>query len=448
LAVSLSLCWIVAASFPGDVCAADPPDPAKTRAEIERKSRELKKKVDDRLKEAEAQRRAVRERLNLRAPSSAAASSSTAKSSPPNAEESRKNSKLREPRSPGKPSLAGLTPNEVHYAPKRGQEFAFRVEMKAEEGGLEKQWVGTPYFASIYSDVGADVRISFAEMFCIGKLACCVRSSVGRPWTAIPTEDIEFPERFLFGPLCVLGTETTGLFDEHTLPFQISAVMPPEELIFPRLPIFSDSARNESTTRTRFYLRGGPSNLMGVVPTKDLDGEYRRVCRVEQESSPTPRIINERAFHCPAEDVGLSLRQVGTIDAREGMITSVDLDYLLELGEEVRVTVTVRRLFGSDQEAARTAAFAKRPPDKWPPYFHRVPADASEFGLKIPRSESDVPPNQRVSVSIAIRERDMHGFRSYLARTVPGAPAGKIRVRLEGSSEELDVHPSDVRLPK
>ena len=443
LVVGLSFWGIVAANLEQAVCAADRADSARTRAEIERKSREIKKKVEDHRKQVGARQRATREQLNLPEPSSTAPSGSTAKPSLSSAEERRKNLKLPD-RSLNKSSLPGMTKNEVRYAPKRGQEFAFRVEMAADEGGLDKQWIGTPYFAAIYSDV----RSSFAEMFCIGSLGCRVRSSVARPWTAVPTEDIEFPQRFMFGSCGVLGTETTGLFDEHTLPLQLSAILPPEELIFPRLPIFSDSPHNESKSRTKFYLRGGRSNLIGITPIKDLEGEFRRVCRVEQETSSTPRIVNERGFRCPSEDIGLSLQQVGTIDAREGMIVNVDLDYLLELGEEVRVTVKVRRLWGSDLEAARSVAFKKLPPDEWPSYFRRIPADASDFGMKIQRSESDIAANQRVSVSIDIKERDAHGSRDYLGQTIAGAPTGKIRVRLEGSNEELDVHPSDVRLPK
>jgi hypothetical protein len=51
-------------------------------------------------------------------------------------------------------------------------------------------------------------------------------------------------------------------------------------------------------------------------------------------------------------------------------------------------------------------------------------------------------------VSFDINERDAHGSRDYLARTIAGAPEGKVRVRLEGSNEELDVKPSSVQLPK
>jgi hypothetical protein len=232
------------------------------------------------------------------------------------------------------------------------------------------------------------------------------------------------------------------------LPLQLSAILPLEELIFPALPMFSDSSRNESTERTTFYLRGGQKNFFGETSTTTLDGEFRRKCVIEQENSATPQIVNERAFHCSRPDVGLSFRQVASIDAKDGMIVSVDLDYLLELGEDVRLTVKVRRLTGNDLETARADALKQMPPTNWPSYFQRIPADSDAFGPHLSRSAEDIPGGQPISVSIDINERSAHGARDYLARAIAGAPHGQIRVRLEGSDEELDVSHSDVRLPK
>jgi hypothetical protein len=238
------------------------------------------------------------------------------------------------------------------------------------------------------------------------------------------------------------------MFDEPTLPLQLSAILPLEELIFPALPAFSDSPREETKKSATYYLRGGQKNILGFEPTTTLNGEFQRNCRIENETSATPRIVNERSFHCPSKEVGLSLHQVGTIDAREGMILSVEMEYLLELGDEVPVKVKVRRLYGDDLATARAAALKRLPRAKWPDYFRRVPADASEFGIRMPRSASDITVGQRVSVSIDINERSAHGSRNYLARTIAGAPEQEVRIRLDGSDEEMDVSPSDLRLPK
>jgi len=139
---------------------------------------------------------------------------------------------------------------------------------------------------------------------------------------------------------------------------------------------------------------------------------------------------------------------VGLIDAREGMPLTVDLDYLLQLGEDVRLVVKVRRLYENDLATARAEALKKLPPADWPEYFRRIPADSDSFALRHPRSADDIPIGQQISVSIRINERSAHGSRDYLARAISVAPKGDVRVRLEGSHEELDVSPSSVRLPK
>lgn len=407
---------------------------ARTRAEAERKSREIKKTVAD-------HQRKVREQLNL---PDATSRGPGAQSSLPAAESPRKDFKLPDTRSLAKSTGSGKKKNAVEYSPKRGQEFAFLVEMSTREGGLHKQWIGKPYFAGIFSDVGR----SFAEMFCIGNLACRVRAAGDRPWSLASVDDVELPQSFMFGSSGVMNARTTSLFDQPTLPLQLSAILPIEELIFPRLPTFSDNQREESKQAATYYLRGGQKSFLGFTPTTTLDGESRRECRIEQETSTTPQIVNERGFDCPSQGVSLSFRQVGSIDAREGMIVNSDLDYLLKLDGETRLTVKVRRLYGDDLAEARAAALKTLPRAKWPEYFRRVPAEGDEFGTRPPRSSLDVAIGGQVCVSIDITERDAHGSRDYLALAIAGAPQGKVRVRLEGSQEELDVTPSSVRLPK
>lgn len=424
---------------------------ARKRAENERKSREIKVKAEQHRKEVEAQQNKTRARLGLPSlPSGSSAAPATAKSLPTpedmqkKVDELRKKAKLPEGSTFSKSSPARPKRSPVEYSPKRGQEFAFLVEMTTHEGGLEKQWVGTPYFAGIYSDV----RSSFAEMFCIGSLECRIRAASDRPWTPVSIEDIELPQRFMFSSDGVLNTQTTGLFDQHTLPLQLSAILPLEELIFPALPDFTDGRGGETKRAETFYLRGGQKNILGDTPTKTLNGESTRVRRIENETSSVPRIVNERSFQCPSQGIALSFRQTGNFDAGEGMIRDSDIDYRLELQGPARLAVKVRRLSGNDFATARAAALKALPRSQWPDYFLRVPSNADEFQIQFLRSARDVSRGQRVSVSIDINERSAHGSRTYLARVIEGAPDDKVRVRLDGSGEEFDVSPTSVRLPK
>jgi hypothetical protein len=51
-------------------------------------------------------------------------------------------------------------------------------------------------------------------------------------------------------------------------------------------------------------------------------------------------------------------------------------------------------------------------------------------------------------VSIEINAKNAHGFRCYLARTIGTTQEGTVRVRLDGSNEELDVSHISLRLPR
>jgi hypothetical protein len=238
------------------------------------------------------------------------------------------------------------------------------------------------------------------------------------------------------------------VFQKHTLPLQLSAILPVEELIFPPIPVFSDSPQNETRGPATFYLTHRDKNFMGIETSTTLNGQSHRLCRVEQENSSTPRLVNRRSFLCPSEHVGLSFEQTGTFDASDGMVVNTDLDYLLELEDDIRLVVRARRLYGNDLAAARNAALDKLPVNQWPAYFKRIPADPDGFEIGLARSLAEVPSGEQVSVSLEISDRNVHGFRYYLARSVGEGDSGKLRVRLDGSNEDIDVHLTSVHRKK
>src|SRR5207253_2710060 len=83
------------------------------------------------------------------------------------------------------PSL-DLKKNSPGYAPKRGQDYAFQVEMSTTQGSVVQQWVGTLYFAGVYSELHS----AFGEMLCIGRLSCRTRTSPDGRWSLVSFEDI------------------------------------------------------------------------------------------------------------------------------------------------------------------------------------------------------------------------------------------------------------------
>ena len=421
--------------------AADPAaDAARTRAEIDRKSREIKKKVEDRHREGEARQKEIRARLKWGTsggPASGAASPSTTTSNLP---ASRSSAGQGIPSWADRKPLPGMTKHLIGYCPKRGQDYAFKVEMASSDGPRRKQWVGTIYFAGIYSDL----RSGAGEMFCIGRLDCSARSSPEAAWSTIPDEAVNFPQHFRFCSLGVLNAETTTLFQKHTLPVQLSAILPLEELLFPPIPMFTDSPHNESNKPDTFYLRRSETNLVGLQTTTTLNGQSHRLSRVEQETSATPRIVNQRSFLCPSENVGISFEQVGTFDAKDGMVVNVDLDYLLEMQDDVRLLARIRRLYGNDLANARSAALQQLPISEWPAYFKRIPAEPDQFEIGFVRSSSEVQNGECVSVAVDYSDRNSGGSRSYLARSLGAGQGDKLRVRLDGSNEEIEAHHTSV----
>jgi hypothetical protein len=420
------------------VHAGDPAaDAARTRAEIERKGREIKKKVEDHRRDAEARQKEVRDRLNLPAPGATEASASGAM---PNLPAARSLAEQGAASTTDRKPWPGMTRSLIAYSPKRRQDYAFRVEMASADGPRRKQWVGTIYFAGIYSDL----RSGSGEMFCIGRLDCSARSSAEAAWSAIPDEAISFPQHFRFCSMGVLNAETASLFQKHTLPLQLSAILPLEELIFPPIPMFSDGRHNETRGPDTFYLRQSEKNLLGMQTTTTLNGQSHRLCRVEQENSSAPKLVNERSFLCPSQNIGLSYKQVGTFDAKDGMVVNADLDYLLEMQDDVRLLARIRRLYGNDLAAARDAALQRLPVSEWPAYFKRIPAEPDQFEIGFVRSSSEVQNGECVSVAVDYSDRNSRGSRCYLARSLGAGQGDKLRVRLNGSNEDVEAHHTSV----
>jgi hypothetical protein len=396
---------------------------------MERKGRELKKKVDDRHRDVEARQKEIRDRLK-----SGVAGATEAGGAPNSiAGQGPASKTVRKP-------WPGMTKSLIGYSPKRGQDYAFKVEMASADGPRRKQWVGTLYFAGIYSDL----RSGSGEMFCIGRLDCSARSSSEAAWLAIPDEAINFPQHFRFCSMGVLNAETASFFQKHTLPLQLSAILPLEELIFPPIPMFSDGRHNDTHGPDTFYLRQSDKNMLGVQTTTTLKGQSNRLCRVEDETSSMPRLVNRRSFLCPSENIGLSFEQIGNFDAKDGMIVNTDLDYLLEMQDEIRLLARIRRLYGNDLAAARAEALEELPIAEWPAYFKRISADPADFEIGFVHSSAEVAFGERVSVSIEYNDRNSRGFRRYLGRSIGPKDSDNLRIRLEGSDEEVEAHHTSV----
>jgi hypothetical protein len=386
-------------------------DLEKSRADAERRSREIRERV-------EKAQRETRARLNLPAEGTDPARPSTPSGASP---------------APTRSSPSRFQPCPLAYRPVRGRDYAFRVEMTATPDPTE--WKGDVYLKGIFADSGGGP----AEMYCIGRLEARRWVEAKQEWYPSPAEDVVFPELIRFNPNAVLNTETTGMFDDHTLPMQMSAILPVERLIFPDLPRFAGDP-DDSRSDTTFYIRTESSSpiLLGPQLT-ELKGERRRLVRVDNETSSSPRAVNLEGFFCADKGMGMKFQQSAAFDVAGGMVAGSTLDFTLQWEREFRMRVVVSRLAGAELAAAKQAALERMPVARWPTCVLRTPAAHDDYEIGLVHSASEFRPGDPVSVAVSIDDRNVHGSRDYAATVAGIVDDRHIRARLEGSGELVDV---------
>lgn len=405
----LAVVCLVLAALP--TRAADPKfDPAKTRAELERRAKELRERADKATRDA-------RSRLKLPESSGARPNLPTpaATRSPAGAQSTR----------------SRIEPSPLAYRPVRGRDYAFRVEMATGSGDDRMKWTGDVYLKGIFTD-------SPGEMYCIGRLAAYRWIEPRQEWHRLATEDIVFPEHVRFAASGVLGTETTGLFDNHTLPMQMSAILPVEQLLFPDLPVHADSPTDLRGDAT-FYIRSEPSGPFALFPDlTELKGETRRVVRVDDERSSRPKVVNSYGFFCAEREMGMKYQQSAAFDVSGGMVAGSTLEFTLQWERDFRMHVDVQPLAGDGLAAAKQAALERVPYSRWPTYLRRTPADHQDYEIGFPRSASELRPDQPLAVSVA-NDRHASDTRLYAATVDRILDNRRIRARLDGSDELVEV---------
>jgi hypothetical protein len=299
----------------------------------------------------------------------------------------------------------------------------------------QMKWSGDVYLKGIFSDSGG----APAEVFCIGRLEARRWLEAKQEWHRIPGEDVQFPQQISFNPSGVLNTETAGMFDDHTLPMQMSAILPVEQLIFPDLPMFANDPRDSRHDST-FYIRTESSTpFLPLGELTELKGESRHVVRVENEHGAQPRVINLEGFFCEAKQMGMKFQQTASFDVAGGMVAGSTLDFTLQWERDFRMQVTVTPLRGDDLVAAKQAALERVPVARWPAYFLRTPAGHDAYEIGLVRSTSELKPGDAVSVAVSIDDRNVHGSRDYVATVAGIVDDRHIRARIDGSGELIDV---------
>ncbi len=350
----------------------------------------------------------------------------------------------------GSGSREKLVPSTLRYSPKRGAEYAYRVEMNTQQTDGRKQWIGHVYCRGIYSsDDGSP-----AEIVVIGKLFCFLHDRAdsngadGKAHRAAD-EDVEFPRHMRIGPY--------GVYDAHAgrafpfrgveLPMLMSTILPIEELIFPDVPVFYKSGGEESRGRQTCTIVG--SDLRTSRGFKRVTADVYRFKKTENEGSRLPKVTRIVSLTCPDDPVGMGFRQVGLFDVREGMPTDSNMDYELRWNDEKQMKVTVRRQRGAQLAAIRTAVLQKYPIAQWPAEMKRVPVRPEQRELGFPDGGArGLKRGQRLAVTISISTGSIQSSRTYLARVLRAVSEDDVLVRLDGSNEEREFDYRSVHLLK
>jgi len=319
-----------------------------------------------------------------------------------------------------------LVSSRLRYRWRRGDQFAWHVELRTPPGDGESVWVGDIYCVVIYgSDQGP------GEVMLIGRLACGERTASG--WSARPQQDITFAEPLRIGPYGVYDAEVASFVNpERRLPLQMNTILPTEDLLFPGLPVFQSPTGDESRGRQTCFLSGS-----GQIDSDTAD--VYRLTKSEREDSPQPTIINQESLTFADRKIGIAYQRTGTFDVADGMPVDIDLDYLERFGGEFRIRMTMRRQRGSELARIKEQALALHPVAAWPASVKRVPVAKEAYSLAFPKKTADLRLNQSIAASLPISTGSIQASRVYRGTVAQILTDEKALIRFDGSGEERPV---------
>ncbi len=413
------LCLMLVCSFVGalelSLRAAHSAPP--TKAEMERKQRELQKKVEEHRREVERQLKSPR-------------SSSSSQATQPTSKQSSTTARNAQP-TKGAASQFERCPQA--YRLQRGQEFAFDIHVTSSTQN-DARWAGRPYLKVMYSTDTHSHQPALVMVF--GKLKC-ERFLFGE-WAEASEEDITLPETLWVSEHGSLRRTTASILTQHKLPRQMSAIFPYEELLIPNLPMFVDSkVDNFEGSETR-YISGGLSVM------QELKGMGSRVLKVTTSGGRNTAYL-QAGFLCPEKNIGQKVTQVSEFDPRDSMLSSSQIDYTLRWHGESSLRFNIKRLPAQEVPATRDAASANVNLAKLPKYLWRVPVDSRDVGLQFIRTTSEVRPQELVNVSMPFSIDGSSLSYPFLGRVVQVLNDQRALVRLEGSQEEIDVNHTAIK---
>lgn len=404
-----------------------------TKAEMDRKLRDLKKDGEEMRRRIETQQRETRAKLNI--PESKA---TTAKSASTSASSATQKSPLTQTSMSAATSASAsagtsskLPPVErfdrlirspFEYRFQRGLEFAFEVQLQPKTDS-EPRWVGRPYVRVMYphhDNMPALVMV-------LGKLECI------RPdGTRLPKQDISLPTDLWISSTGPLQKTLASMLTPHVLPRQMSSIFPYEQLLFPAVPQFTNSPLDHSEGEATRY-------LMGNSGMSELKGAASHALDLKQESGKF-RTIQTDGYLSQQGKIGQKCQQISVFNAQDTMLSNSSIDYTLRWNGDHEIQGSVQRLSGSEVSAARDKALTSTDLSKLPKKLWRVPVDPKKVSGPFIKSTRQIAVNETVLVTQTFSVQSSNLLYTFRGQVLKVLSDDRALVKLEGSSEEIEVH--------
>ena len=318
-----------------------------------------------------------------------------------------------------------VTENRPKYALRRGQEFAFDVQLGSKSAG-DARWSGRPYVRVLYPHQNQMPAL----VMVIGKLECSEPTTSG--WVRNSNGDIRFPDFLWVTQQGPLTTTLATPQSPHRLPRQMSAIFPYEELLFPRLP-HNNELDHRSGSATCYLSTSG-----------ELTGATRTSIDLTRNAAGS-RVVCSSGFYCVAKETGLKFEQSTNFDPKDTLPIDSTVNYTLRSKGDWTLTSTIRRLRGDEVAVARQVSSEAFPKKGLPKFLGRVPVELDQIPETFPQPGSALRMGERVLCADTFLVENHRIVYWFYGRLVRHLDERRALVRLDGSEEFLEANYSSIK---
>lgn len=330
-------------------------------------------------------------------------------------------------------SLDLKLPPTLDYRFTPGRQFAYLVHMEWESAGKTHRILGRPFYHVRYQ------KRSKSATLVLGHFRHFVKGQEEEEFRALPQKDYWMPSVEVLSERGVAGFGQAGKGMLH-LPFLMGKFVDVPSVVMPTLPRGFGAEGGE-----------GPCVIMqsanGVTLWEDFTsddpqntGRVTRLIDVRPLGNSLAHVDVKRGFVVQATGFSAMYVSQGTFDLSEGLLQKSQGVYeLKDNGQTTRVSVSVRRLSGSEFELARKDALetmSELPKGVMPLALARKPID-----LFLPGHYSVAEPPRPNKVA-GYYDKSMDQYFEVIV--LEQSASDKVKIRFQGSEEIQTVRPTDL----